>query len=200
MVAVEQEEEDDSEREAIAVGVGQCVCHHLGSHIAGLACNAEVGTMEDDIIVVADKDFARIGVDEEVAIVEVLVAQSLAMQCLEGIADMDGYAEEGLHGTKALFGEQEAGELDVALGAERHDIAKTAVLHLGEVLGPEKGRGWRTDTDIGLEVVVEIGIGGISRVGVPLERHLLAAEIHGVNRTLSSLSEKLEDAGGLAVG
>ena len=156
--------------------------------------------MEDDIIVVADKDIARIGVDEEVAVVEVLVAQSLAMQCLEGIADMDGCAEEGLHGGEALFGEQKAGELDIVLGAERHDIAETAVLHLGEVLGPEKGRGWRTDTDIGLEVVVEIGIGGIGGVRVPLECHLLAIEIHGVNRTLSSLSKELEDTGGLTVG
>jgi hypothetical protein len=37
-------------------------------------------------------------------------------------------------------------------------------------------------------------------VRVPLECHLLAIEIHGVDRTLSSLSEELEDAGGLAVG
>ena len=48
--------------------------------------------------------------------------------------------------------------------------------------------------------MVEIGIGGISRMRVPLESHLLAIEIHGVDRTLSSLSEKLEDTGGLAVG
>ena len=156
--------------------------------------------MEDDIVVVADKDIAYIGVDEEVAIVEVLVAQSLAMQCLEGIADMDGCAEEGLHGGEALFGEEKAGELDIVLGAERHDIAEAAVLHLGEVLGPEEGRRRRTDTNIGLEVVVEIGIGGIGGVRVPLECHLLAIEIHGIDRTLSSLSEKLEDAGGLAVG
>ena len=122
------------------------------------------------------------------------------MQCLEGIAYVNGSAEEGLHGSETLFGEQNARELHIVLGAERHDIAETAVLHLGEVLRPEKSRGWRTDTDIGLEVVVEIGIGGISRVGVPLERHLLAAEIHGVNRTLSSLSEELEDTGGLTVG
>ena len=79
MVAVEQEEEDDSEREAIALGIGQRTCHDLGRHVAGLACNAEVSTVEDDIVVVADKDIAYIGVDEEVAIVEVLVAQSLAM-------------------------------------------------------------------------------------------------------------------------
>ena len=156
--------------------------------------------MEDDIVVVADKDIARIGVNEEVAIVEVLVAQSLAMQCFEGIADMDGCAEEGLHGGEALFGEQKAGELDIVLGTKRHDIAETAVLHLGEVLGPEEGGRRRTDTDICLEVVVEIGIGGISRMRVPLECHLLAIEIHGVNCTLSSLSEELEDAGGLTVG
>jgi hypothetical protein len=48
--------------------------------------------------------------------------------------------------------------------------------------------------------VVEIGIGGISRVGVPLECHLLAIDVHGVDCPLSSLSEELEDAGGLAVG
>ena len=122
------------------------------------------------------------------------------MQRLKGIADMDSCAEEGLHGGETLFGEQNARELHIVLGAERHDIAEAAVLHLGEVLGPEKGRGWRTDTDIGLEVVVEIGIGGISRVGVPLECHLLATEVHGVNRTLSSLSKELEDTGGLTVG
>ena len=122
------------------------------------------------------------------------------MQCLEGIADLDGSAEEGLHGTETLFGEQEAGELDVALGAERHDIAEAAVLHLGEVLGPEEGGRRRTDTDIGLEVVVESGIGGIGRVRVPLECHRFAIEIQGVNRTLSSLSEELEDTGGLTVG
>ena len=113
---------------------------------------------------------------------------------------MDGCAEEGLHGGEALFGEQKAGELNIVLGAERHDIAETTVLHLGEVLGPEKGGRRRTDTDIGLKVVVEIGIGGIGRVRVPLECHLLAIEIHGIDRTLSSLSEKLEDAGGLTVG
>ena len=113
---------------------------------------------------------------------------------------MDGCAEEGLHRDEALFGKQKAGELDIVLGAERHDIAEAAVLHLGEVLGPEKGRRRRTDTDIGLEVVVEIGIGGIGWMGVPLECHLLAIEFHGVNRTLSSLSEELEDAGGLTVG
>ena len=113
---------------------------------------------------------------------------------------MDGCAEEGLHGGEAFFGEQKAGELDIVLGAKRHDIAEAAVLHLGEVLGPEKGRRRRTDTNIGLEVVVEIGIGGIGWMGVPLECHLLAIEIHGVNRTLSSLSEELEDAGGLTIG
>ena len=156
--------------------------------------------MEDDIVVVADKDIACLRVDEEVAVVEVLVTESLAMQRLKGIADLDSCAEEGLHGTETLFGEQEAGELNVALGAERHDIAEAAVLHLGEVLGPEEGRRRRTDTNIGLEVVVEIGIGGIGGVRVPLECHLLAIEIHGIDRTLSSLSEKLEDAGGLAVG
>ena len=48
--------------------------------------------------------------------------------------------------------------------------------------------------------MVEIGIGGISRVGVPLECHFFAFEVHGVNRTLSSLSEELEDTGGLTVG
>ena len=112
---------------------------------------------------------------------------------------MDGCAEEGLHGGEALFGEQKAGELDIVLGAERHDIAEATVLHLGEVLGPEEGRRRRTDTNIGLEVVVEIGIGGIGWMGVPLECHLLSIEIYGVNRTLSSLSEELEDTGGLTV-
>ena len=112
---------------------------------------------------------------------------------------MDGCAEKGLHGGEALFGEQKAGELDIVLGTKRHDIAETAVLHLGEVLGPEEGGRRRTDTNIGLEVVVEIGIGGIGWMGVPLESHLLAIEFHGVNRTLSSLSEELEDTGGLTV-
>ena len=200
MIAVEQEEEDDGERETVAVGIRQRTRHHFRSHVAGLACNAEVGAVENDIVVVADKDIARIGVDKEVTIVKVLVAQSLAMQRLEGIADMDGCAEEGLHRGEALFGEQKAGKLHIVLRAERHDIAEAAVLHLGEVLGPEKGGRRRTDTDIGLVVMVEIGIGGISRMRVPLERHLLAIEIHGVDRTLSSLSEKLEDTGGLAVG
>ena len=125
---------------------------------------------------------------KKIAIVEVLVAQSLAMQCLEGIADMDGCAEEGLHGGEALFGEEKAGELDIVLGAERHDIAETTVLHLGEVLRPEKGGRRRTDTDIGLEVVVEISIGGISWMRVPLECHFLTVEVHGIDRSLSSLS------------
>ena len=113
---------------------------------------------------------------------------------------MDGCAEEGLHRSEAIFGEQKARELQIVFGAKRHDIAKAAVLHLGEVFGPEEGWRGRTDTDIGLEVVVEIGIGGIGRMRIPLECHLLAVEIHGVNRTLSSLSEELENAGGLSVG
>ena len=156
--------------------------------------------MEDDIVVVADQNVTRLRVEEEVAIVEVLVTESLAVQRLEGIADMDSCIEEGLHGTEALFGEQEAGELDVVLGAERHDIAKTAVLHLGEVLGPKEGGRRRTDTDIGLEVVVEIGIGSIGWMRVPLECHLLAVEVHGIDRSLSALSEELEDTGVLSVG
>ena len=69
VIAVEQEEKNDGKREAVAVGIGQCACHDLGSHIASLACNAEVSTMEDDIVVVADKDVARLRVNEKVAIV-----------------------------------------------------------------------------------------------------------------------------------
>ena len=73
VIAVEQEEENDGKRETVAIGIGQSTSHDLGSHVTGLTCYAEVGTVEDDIVVVANKDVARLRVNEEVAIIKVLV-------------------------------------------------------------------------------------------------------------------------------
>ena len=79
------------------------VPHNFGCHIACLASHTEIGTMEDDIVVVTDEDFARLRIKEEVAIVEVLVTESLDMQRFESIADINSCAKEGLQRVETLF-------------------------------------------------------------------------------------------------
>ena len=189
MAAEEEQEEHDGEREPVAQLVGGAARHDLRGHVARLPEDAGRLALGAHVVVVADEDVARVRVDEEVAVVEVLVAEAAEVQHPEPLADLHRRGQHRPERPEPDLREEEVPEFIVALGAQAHDVAAAALLILhGEVLRPEERVRGRPVEDVVLEVPAErLGEG----LQVPLERHPLPVHLHKVDDALSPAAEYL---------
>ena len=69
--------------------------HDLGRHIAHLAENAEVLLVRGHVIVVADEQSTRVRIEEEAAIVEILIGIALLVQLLDESPDVPNFGTAG---------------------------------------------------------------------------------------------------------
>ena len=113
MVDIEEHEEDDGQRIAVAVLVGYAPGHYFGCHIAGFTHDAGLLALGHHIVIVADENVSCFRIDEEVAIVQVLIAVTETVEHHEAIAYLHSSVQHRVETGKLDFRHQEVSKLEI---------------------------------------------------------------------------------------
>ena len=174
----------------------RCSFYHLRCHISSFAEDAHAGLVGCNVIVIADEHIARLGIDEEVAIVHILIAQATDMEFLEGCAYLKAGVQLGMHISKLRMSQDELAHILVLLWAQFHHIAHRAVHLLCDGKWPYEVRCGSPCMNIVQKIFVE----GLSRVLViPLQGHFLSRHLDKIDNALSALAQFLFNFGTRAI-
>ena len=158
MAVEKQEEKDDGQRETVGLRIGvRLAQHHFGSHVAAFAQDAGLGAGRSHIVVVANQHVAIGGIDEEVAVVEVLVAVARTVQAAETVTDVDACLYHRLHALKLHFGQQEVAKLSIDRIAKFHQVAVTSLaVFLRQEERPKESRRRAALVNVMFQIIVKL--------------------------------------------
>ena len=119
--------------------------NHLRRHIALFSGNTEIYSPFGNIVVVTDKHVSCLGINEEIAVIQVLIAVAVIMESTEtlnniysGIAACSYTCKLSFHAPFFLIPYKESCKFLKACGTKLHNIAEAAVYPFGEILRPKK--------------------------------------------------------------
>lgn len=140
------------------------------------------------IVVIADEDFARIGVEEEVAEGNVAIAKTLRVELQKAVGEFKTSSGERAEG-RVDAALHEVDEAAVAGVAKRHDVAVTRVAGGGDKVNRPEETGVRSAfLDEALDAV-SLELSGSARQ-IPLQGYGFAGNSGAVYLSLSTTAEK----------
>ncbi len=198
MVHHEDVEKDDRERIEIGADVGpRFLAHDLGRHEArGAEDIAEAFTIDRDVVVVADGNLARLGIEENVAEGNIAVAEAERVEPQEAVGQLQRHGCEGAEGGIDHAGHQ-LGHAAEARLAQRHQVTETGMaLADGDVERPEEAVVRRSLVDQALERDTLAAGGAVGEI--PLHGAILAVDDGVVDLALSTRADQVLDFATLA--
>ena len=143
----EKSVEYDGEAETVGSCVRTAALGYLRSHVMWLAGNTVVVSVVYDIVVVANNHISAFGVNDETAVIDVLIAVARGMQAAERVADLQAGREFGKFGVEisvgVLVNTEVFAEVDISFRPQAHYIAIAALIGFGYGKGPKKCVGGR---------------------------------------------------------
>ena len=195
VIVEKNQKQDGGQRISVGLGIGKHLAlavDDFGSHVSGLAQNARAGAVFGDVVGIADQHVAGLGIDEEIAVIEVLIAVTVVVQYAE--RRHDAYTRLGSRSKRreiALARAENLAEFIIPFGAQTHDIAECAPHILRDGVGPEKSLVRRTLGGVGFEIVIKFGRLSQGFGLVPFERFFFAVVIHAVDFALTAFRKEL---------
>ena len=168
MVVEKQQEQDDGQRETVGLRIGvRLAHHHFRSHVAAFAQDAGLGAGRSHIVVVANQHIAIGGIDEEIAVVQVLVAIARTVQATETVTDVDAGLYHRLHALELHLGQQEVAKLPIGGVTKFHQVAVTSLaVLLRQEERPKESRRRASLVNVMFQIIVEFLFAGLM---IPLQ-------------------------------
>ena len=84
MIVIEEPEQDDGEGVFIGLTIWQGTTDNFGGHVVHHATDTKIFAVRGDVVTIADHDISIGHIDSKAAFIQILIAQAIAVQDLEG--------------------------------------------------------------------------------------------------------------------
>ena len=139
VVSQQQQEKDNGKRKLVSSFIRRLSSYNdRWCHVSAFSSNPGLFSKLGNVVVIADQDISGFRVQEEVAVIQILIGESTVMQNPETLYNVDGCIQQRVNTGKINLSDQEIREVIVVIGAQLHNVAKCIVVHTGDGNGPQE--------------------------------------------------------------